>query len=62
MKTQFLFVNEAKICYFKGKHCEIKPYQLFLDSVSNDFTFDNMKTTGFYGNVFDFSTITFFLQ
>ena len=39
----------------KKKDSEIKATLLFLDNVSKIFSFDNMKKTGLYGYVYDFS-------
>ena len=45
----------------KAKDSEIKPYQLCLGNVSNDFTIDNLKKTGLKGSVqvfsFDYNAI-----
>ena len=35
-----LLVNAVKICQFKTKDAEIKPYPLFLGNTSKDFTLD----------------------
>ena len=44
--NSFLFVNTVKICQFKAKDSEIKPYPLFLGNISKYFTLDNKKNTG----------------
>ena len=41
--NNFLLFNTVKICQFKAKHSEIKPYPLCLGNISKDFTLDNMK-------------------
>ena len=41
--NSFLFVNTVKICQFKVKYSEIKPYPLCLGNISKDFTLDDMK-------------------
>ena len=43
--NSFLFVNAVKICQFKAKESEIKPYPLCLGNISKDFTIDNMNKT-----------------
>ena len=54
--NSYLFVNGTEIIKFKAKDSEIKPYSLCLGNVSKDFSASNMKKTGLYGNVYDFST------
>ena len=39
----------------KQKDSEIKPYSLCLGNFSKDFTVDNMKKSGWNGNVYNFS-------
>ena len=39
----FLYVNGIKICHFKPKNSEIKPYHLLLGNISKGFTVDNMN-------------------
>ena len=51
--NSFLFVNTVKMCRFKEKDSEIKPY--LLCNIPKDFTLDNMKKTGLKGNVWAFS-------
>ena len=43
MEAIVFFVNTVKICHFKGKDSEIKPYPLFLGNISKDFTLNNIK-------------------
>ena len=52
----YLFVNGKEICKFKAKDSEIVPYPLRLGNISKDFSVDNMKKTGLYGQVHEFST------
>ena len=40
----------------KAKDSEIVPYSLCLGNISQDWTNDNMKKTGFNGYIYDFST------
>ena len=51
----FFFVNETKICQFKAKKSEIKPYSLCLGNISKIVRANNMKKTGLNGYVHDFS-------
>ena len=53
--NSFLFINATKIYKFKGKDSEIKPYPLWLDNISKDFTFNMMKKTELKGSVKVFS-------
>ena len=53
--NSYLFVNGIEIYKFKSKESEINPIPLCLGNVSKDFSVDNMKKTGFYGCVYDFS-------
>ena len=41
--NSFLYVNTVKICQFKTKDPEPKPYPLYLGNFSKDFTLNNMK-------------------
>ena len=50
-----VFVNGAEIIKFKAKDSEIVATSLCLGNISKDFSMDNMKKTGFYGYVYDFS-------
>ena len=52
----YLFVNGTEIIKFKAKDSMIVPYSLCLGNVSKDFSASNMKKTGLYGYVYDFST------
>ena len=51
----FLFVNATKIYQFKPKGSEMKKCPLCLRNISGDFSVNNMKKTGFNGNIYDFS-------
>ena len=53
--NSYLFVNGTEIIKFKAKDSEIVAYPLCLGNISKDFSVDNMKKTGFYGYVYDFS-------
>ena len=53
--NSYLFVNGVEIIKFKAKLSKIKPTSLWLGNVSKEFSADNMKKTGFYGYVYDFS-------
>ena len=53
--NSYLFVNGKEICKFKAKDSEIVPYPLYLGNISKDFSVDNMKKTGLYGEVYEFS-------
>ena len=54
--NSYLFVNGTGIYKFKAKDSEIKAYSLCLGNISKDWSYDNMKKTGFNGYIFDFST------
>ena len=53
--NSYLFINGTEIIKFKAKDSEINPIPLCLRNDSKDFSVDNMKKTGFYGYVYDFS-------
>ena len=50
-----LFVNGTEIIKFKAKDSEIVANSICLGNISEDFSVANMKKTGLYGSVFDFS-------
>ena len=50
-----MFVNGTDIYKFKAKDSEIVASPLCLGNVSKDWSVDNMKKTGIYGYVYDFS-------
>ena len=53
--NSYLFVNGTEIYKFKAKDSEIVATPLCLESISKDWSVDNMKKTGFTGYVYDFS-------
>ena len=53
--NSYLFVNGTEITKVKAKDSEINAIPLCLGNMSKDLFVDNMKKTGFYGYVFDFS-------
>ena len=54
-ENSYLFVTGVEIYKFKGKDSERNESLLYLGSMSKDFSADNMKKTGLYGYVCDFS-------
>ena len=53
--NSYLFVNGTEIYKFKAKDSEIVAGPLCLGNISKSWSADNMKKTGFYGYVYDFS-------
>ena len=53
--NSYLFVNATEIIKFKAKDSEIVANPLCLGNISEDFSVANMKKTGVYGSVYDFS-------
>ena len=53
--NSYLFVNGTEICKFKAKNFEIVATSLCLGNISKEFSVDNMKKTGLYGYIYDFS-------
>ena len=53
--NSYLFVNGTGIIRFKAKDSNIVASPLRLDSISKDWSVNNMKKTGFTGYVYDFS-------
>ena len=51
----YIFVNGTKIYKFKAKDSGIVATPLRLGNISKDWSVDNMKKTGFNGNVYGFS-------
>ena len=51
----YLFVNRTEIDKFKAKDSENVAAPLCLGNISNDWSVDHMKKTGFNGYVYDFS-------
>ena len=54
--NSYLFVNGTEIIKFKAKDSEISAYSLCLENISENWTNDNIKKTGFNGYIYDFST------
>ena len=54
-ENNYLFVNGTEIIKFKAKDSELTSTLLCLGNVSYDFSVTNMKKTGLYGNVYEFS-------
>ena len=48
-------MNDTEIYKFKAKDSEIVASLLCLGNISNDWSVNNMKKTGFNGYVYDFS-------
>ena len=53
--NSYFFVNGTEITQFKAKDSEIVAIPLCLRNISKDFSVDNMRKTGLYGNIYDFS-------
>ena len=53
--NSYLLVNGTEIIKFKAKDSEIIASPLCLGNISNDWSTDNMKKTGFNGYVYNFS-------
>ena len=53
--NSYLFVNGTEIHKFKAKDSEIVASPLCLENISKDFSVDDMKKTGLYGYVYNFS-------
>ena len=53
--NSYLFVNGKEICKFKAKDPEIVAGPLCLGNISENWSIDNMKRTGFNGDIYDFS-------
>ena len=52
-ENSYLFVNGTEIYKFKAKYFEIVASPLCLGQISEDWSRDNMKKTGFNGYVYD---------
>ena len=50
-----MFVNGFEMIKFKAKDFEIVAYPLCLRNISKEFLVSNMRKTGLYGTVYDFS-------
>ena len=55
--NSYLFVNGKEIIKFKAKDSKIVTTPLCLGNISEDFAEGNMKKTGLYGYVYDFSAV-----
>ena len=53
--NNYLFFNVTEIIKFKAKDSEIVANPLCLRNISEDFSSPNLKNTGLYGSVFEFS-------
>ena len=53
--NSYLFVNGKEITKFKAKNSELIKYPMCLGNLSKDYRTDSRKSTGLYGNVYDFS-------
>ena len=52
--NSYLFFNGTEICKFKANVFELVATPLCLGNISEDWSVDNMKRTGFTGYVCDF--------
>ena len=53
--NSYLFVNGREMIKFKTKDSEIVANPLCLGNISNDFSESNVKKTGLYGSIYEFS-------
>ena len=53
--NSYLLVNGTEIHKFKAQDSEINAIRLCLGNISKNFSIGNMKKTGFYGYIYDFS-------
>ena len=53
--NNYLFVNGTETIKFKAKDSEIVAITLCLENISKEFFVDDMKKTGLYGYIYDFS-------
>ena len=53
--NSYLFVNGTEIYKFKAKDSQIVTILLCLGNILKQWSLDNMKKTGLYGYVYDFS-------
>ena len=53
--NSYLFTNGAEIYKFKAKDSEVSVGLICPGNISNDWSVDNMKRTGFTGYVYDLS-------
>ena len=57
--NSYLFVNGTEITKFKTKDSETVATPLCLASISEDWSVDNMKKSGFNGYVYDLNMFAF---
>ena len=53
--NSYLFVNGTEIYKFKAKDSETVASPLYVGNISQDWSTDNMKKTGFNGYIYGFS-------
>ena len=53
--NRYLFVNGKEVTKCNAKNSELIKYPMCLGGLSKDYTGNNCKDTGLYGNVYDFS-------
>ena len=53
--NSYIFVNGVEIYKFKPKDSEINVAALYVGNASKDLSADNIKKTGLFGYVYDFS-------
>ena len=53
--NSYLFVNGKEITKFKAKNSETVRNSLCLGNISKYFSLANMRKTGLYGSIYDFS-------
>ena len=53
--NSYLFVNGTEIYKFKAKESDILLGSRCFGNISKNWSVDNMKRTGFTGNIYDFS-------
>ena len=53
--NSFLFINVTEIIKLKAKDSEMVANSICLRNILEDFSGANMKKSGLYGSVFDFS-------
>ena len=50
-----MFANGVEMIKFNTKDCKIVKHPLCLGNIPKDFSVSNMKKTGLYGTVYEFS-------
>ena len=53
--STYFFINDTETHKFKAKKSEIAVTPLCLGNISKEWSVDNVKKTGLYGYVYDFS-------